>query len=305
MKPDFAAAFHSAITGLPGLAAEFIVCGLLFFGLAVGLKGLPGAIRSLREAGAETRTNLILVAVDQFTTGPVLAVIGGLAGAAVKTLLPHSPMPGVWSLIGDVPTFLAVVFIGDFFGYWRHRIQHSAVLWPAHAIHHSDTRLTWFSLQRMHPIDQLGSMTDTVLLAALGFPPWALAANILVRHFYGYVIHTDAPWTYGKLGYVFNTPVMHRWHHARDIEGSGSNFATVFSVFDRAFGTYYQPGPCNQPLGVREDMGQGALGQYLHPFKVWTRALRGDRTALAAAPPIVAPIAPPMASIAEEGQLPA
>jgi sterol desaturase/sphingolipid hydroxylase (fatty acid hydroxylase superfamily) len=124
-------------------------------------------------------------------------------------------------------------------------------------------------------------MLDTILLAALGFPPWALLANVLVRHFYGYFIHADAPWTLGKLGWVMNSPAMHRWHHARDIEGSGSNFATVFSVFDRWFGTYHQPGPCDQPLGVREDMGRGALGQYLYPLKVWFRL---DRPADAAAP---------------------
>jgi sterol desaturase/sphingolipid hydroxylase (fatty acid hydroxylase superfamily) len=67
---------------------------------------------------------------------------------------------------------------------------------------------------------------------------------------------------------------MHRWHHAREVEGSGANFATVFSVFDRAFGTRYLPGPCRAVLGVREDMGKGALGQYAHPFKAWAQAIR-------------------------------
>ena len=59
------------------------------------------------------------------------------------------------------------------------------------------------------------------------------------------------------------------------IRKDGSNFDTVFSVFDRAFGTYYVPGPCDVPLGVDEDMGKGALGQYLHPFKAWSAALLG------------------------------
>lgn len=163
--------------------------------------------------------------------------------------------PGLWSAIGPVPTALTIVFVGDFLGYWRHRAQHSPWLWPAHAIHHSDTRLTWFSLERMHPVDRAGSMVDTIILATLGFPPWALGANVAVRHYYGYFIHADVPWTLGRLGWLMNSPAMHRWHHARDIEGSGSNFATVFSVFDRLFGTYYQPGPCDRPLGVREDMG--------------------------------------------------
>ena len=119
--------------------------------------------------------------------------------------------------------------LGDFFGYWRHRAKHSRWLWPAHAIHHSDTQLAWLSLERMHPIDRIGSLADMVILSALGLPLWALAANALVRHYWGYLIHADVPWTLGKVGWVINSPAMHRWHHARDVEGSGHNFATVFS----------------------------------------------------------------------------
>jgi sterol desaturase/sphingolipid hydroxylase (fatty acid hydroxylase superfamily) len=108
--------------------------------------------------------------------------------------------------------------------------------------------MTWLTLERMHPVDRVGSMLDLLVLSALGFPMWALAAYVMIRHYYGYLIHADTNWTLGRLNWVFNTPVMHRWHHARDIEASGSNFATVFSVFDRAFSTYYQPGPCQVPL---------------------------------------------------------
>ena len=132
----------------------------------------------------------------------------------------------------------------------------------------------------MHPIDRAGSLMDMVILSALGFPVWALAANALVRHYWGYVIHADLPWTLGKASWVINSPAMHRWHHARDVEGPGHNFATVFSVWDRAFGTYHQPGPCTAPLGVREDMGEGALGQYAHPLKVWLSAARPQEAEL-------------------------
>jgi sterol desaturase/sphingolipid hydroxylase (fatty acid hydroxylase superfamily) len=68
---------------------------------------------------------------------------------------------------------------------------------------------------------------------------------------------------------------MHRWHHARDVTGSGSNFASVFSVFDRGFGTYYVPGLCNVPLGVTDDQypGKGLVRHLLHPFVAWSRPL--------------------------------
>jgi sterol desaturase/sphingolipid hydroxylase (fatty acid hydroxylase superfamily) len=97
--------------------------------------------------------------------------------------------------------------------------------------------------------------------------------NNLVRHFYGLFIHMDLPWTYGRLGRVFVSPAMHRWHHIRDADGAGVNVATVFSVFDQAFRTHHVPGPCTVPLGVRDDIGQGALAQLLWPLKaLWKRA---------------------------------
>jgi sterol desaturase/sphingolipid hydroxylase (fatty acid hydroxylase superfamily) len=227
-----------------------------------------------RAATGETRINLIILVVDQLTVTPLLAVVMAWAGASIREHGLQLETPRLWQAIGPAATVFLTLFVGDFVGYWRHRAQHSRWLWPAHAIHHSDTRLTWFSLERMHPIDRLGSAVDTIILGALGFPVWAITANVMVRHFYGYVIHADLPFTWGKASWILNSPAMHRWHHARDIEGSGSNFATVFSVFDRTFGTFHQPGPCHAPLGVREDMGRGAIGQYLYPLREWRATLR-------------------------------
>ena len=167
----------------------------------------------------------------------------------------------------------AVVFLGDFFSYWRHRLEHTRLLWPAHAIHHSDTEMTWLTLGRFHPIDRaVTAAVDIALLALLGFPTWALVFNEIVRHYYGEFIHADFPWTYGPLGRVFVSPVMHRWHHARDVVGAGSNFATVFSVFDQAFRTYHVPGLCTVPLGVTDDIAPGLMGQLRFPLVAWARA---------------------------------
>jgi sterol desaturase/sphingolipid hydroxylase (fatty acid hydroxylase superfamily) len=81
------------------------------------------------------------------------------------------------------------------------------------------------------------------------------------------LIHADLPWTYGRLGKVFVSPAMHRWHHARDAAAYNTNYATVFSIFDRTFGTFRVPGPCDAPLGISEEMGAGIAGQLAHPFR--------------------------------------
>jgi sterol desaturase/sphingolipid hydroxylase (fatty acid hydroxylase superfamily) len=261
------------LTGLQHGAIELVALALWFCALAWVVKR-GRAWADARAAAGETRINLILHVVDALAVTPVVVFV---AGSLIKLMQQYgltAPSQPLWTLLGFGGTALAALVIGDFAGYWRHRLQHAAWLWPAHAIHHSDTRLTWLSLSRTHPVDRLGTILDILVLAAVGLPAWVVSITVLARHYWGHFIHADIPWTLGKAGLVLNSPVAHRWHHARDLAGSGANFATLFSIFDRAFGTFHAPGPCDVPLGVREDMGKGVVGQYLHPFKVWLRSGR-------------------------------
>lgn len=104
------------------------------------------------------------------------------------------------------------------------------------------------------------------VLLAIGFPGWAIAVNGVIRHYYGMLVHANVPWTYGAWGRVFVSPVMHRWHHVLQGKGVYSNYASIFSVFDQLFGTYYVPGPCNQPLGVKGVRHDSFFSQLIHPF---------------------------------------
>jgi sterol desaturase/sphingolipid hydroxylase (fatty acid hydroxylase superfamily) len=286
--------FAGLETYLTGIATGFwqsiqvLILSALFFGLLALLVKGKEAIEGTKRARHETSVNLRLYLLDVLLFGPVVVVVvqvirWSVSGSPLELISPRS-----WDSLPVVLTATAAVFFGDFISYWRHRLEHTRALWPSHAIHHSDTEMTWLTINRFHPINRLTTMSvDIAFLAVLGFPQWALVANVMVRHFYGEFIHADFPWTYGPLGRVFVSPVMHRWHHARDVEGAGSNFATVFSVFDHAFGTYYVPGPCTVPLGVNDDMGRGTTGQLLYPFVAWRagfakrlRSTRGKRSIL-------------------------
>jgi sterol desaturase/sphingolipid hydroxylase (fatty acid hydroxylase superfamily) len=248
---------------------------VIFAALALAARGFA-SFNTARAASGEVRTNLILLAVDAALIAPVLALLVTAAGTWMQANGIRLLSTEQWSVLPAWAVLFIAVFVGDFVGYWRHRLEHHAFLWPTHAIHHSDTAMTWTTLFRFHPLNRLTTaLIDTSSLALLGLPPWALAANLLVRHYYGMFIHMDLPWTYGPVGRVFVSPAMHRWHHIRDSDGAGVNFATVFSVFDQAFRTYHVPGPCTVPLGVRDDIGQGSLAQLVWPFKaMWTWAAR-------------------------------
>jgi sterol desaturase/sphingolipid hydroxylase (fatty acid hydroxylase superfamily) len=175
-------------------------------------------------------------------------------------------------------------------------MEHTRWLWPAHAIHHSDDEMTWMTLSRFHPVNRLTTATiDIGFLALLGFPDWALVANEILRHYYGEFIHADLPWTYGPAGRLFVSPAMHRWHHARDVIGAGSNFATVFSVFDQAFGTFHVPGPCTVPLGVTDDMIPTTWSQLAYPFRAWAAELWGPPAPPAVDAPTVSATTSPAA----------
>jgi sterol desaturase/sphingolipid hydroxylase (fatty acid hydroxylase superfamily) len=255
-------------------AQLLILSAVLFAWLAVVLKG-NRAFTAVRKAAAESRINLTLWFWDALLVAPFIAVlvqlVRGVVGWAGLALLRTE----LWESIGTAATLVAAIFIGDFISYWRHRLEHTRLLWPAHAVHHSDAEMTWLTLQRFHPINRATTAAvDVFGLALLGLPDWALVANFMVRYYYGEFIHADLPWTYGSLGRLFVSPVMHRWHHARDVVGAGSNFATVFSVFDQAFGTYHVPGLCTVPLGVNDEMGKGTFGQLMYPFTAWGGRLK-------------------------------
>ncbi len=172
-----------------------------------------------------------------------------------------------WDFLPNILVILCAVFCGDFISYWRHRFEHSWFLCPSHMLHHSDTKVTWLTLQRFHPINRLSTyIIDTSFLLMLGLPVYAIIANNFVRHYYGYFIHVDLSWTYGRWGMIFVSPVMHRWHHVAEASAHNTNYATVFSIFDQYFGTYRVPGQCTASLGVSYISDTGLLQQLLYPF---------------------------------------
>lgn len=261
---DSLAALWTAFTGLIGPAIVFALIALAARGLA--------AFQVARAAAHEVRLNLALFAFDVVVITPAIVLMVSAVSLSIQQHHLASLTPASWAGWPQWLVALIALFAGDFIAYWRHRLEHIDALWPGHALHHSDTAMTWTTGLRFHPINRVTTaLIDTSFLALLGLPMWALVLNNIVRHNYGLFIHMDLPWTYGPLGRVFVSPAMHRWHHIRDANGAGVNFATIFSVFDQAFGTYHVPGPCTVPLGVREDMGRGLLAQLIWPARVLWR----------------------------------
>ena len=59
---------------------------------------------------------------------------------------------------------------------------------------------------------------------------------------WGDLNHANLDSGLGRLGYVFNTPRMHLWHHDQSTEGgTAKNYGIVFSLWEHLFGTAYWP----------------------------------------------------------------
>ena len=240
-----------------------------FFLLALILKRKT-LLTDIKKAIPETSVNLQIILFNTIFITPLIAfMVHGMETLFIKngSVLISSD---TWENLPIGFVMIAAVFIGDFTGYWRHRLEHSIPFWPMHATHHSDTEMTWLTLERIHPINRITTfLIDTSVLLLLGFPPLAILINNMVRHYYGFFIHADLPWTYGSIfGKIFVSPAMHRWHHSADKRYYQCNFATVFAFFDYVFGTYKVPGACNSKLGVSDFIPTTLWGQISYAFKI-------------------------------------
>lgn len=216
----------------------------------------PLLTRSITRIGV----GLALYAVAWFSVGRLANKAELLAFVGRETWAAALPLPLEVGL-----TLLAA----DLIGYWLHRAFHRGWLWRAHAVHHSSERLDWLAAVRVHPLnDLLGGVVRVVALVLLGFRPTVLAAVVPLITLYAVTLHANVSWNFGPLRFVLASPAFHRWHHAREVDGAGSNFAGLFAFWDLLFGTYRLP--LDQPLpatGVKETLPTGFWALLRYPFE--------------------------------------
>lgn len=139
-------------------------------------------------------------------------------------------------------TFLAV-FIGyDFCYYWSHRMAHEiSLFWGGHVVHHQSEDFNLSVALRQTSTGFIWSFPFYLPLAFLGLDPtqFVLAGGFnLLYQFWIHTEHIDKLPRWFEA--VFNTPSHHRVHHARDPKYIDKNYAGVFIIWDRMFGTFVE-----------------------------------------------------------------
>lgn len=175
----------------------------------------------------------------------------------------------------------AYLLILDFADYWRHRMQHRfRIWWALHALHHSQQKMTFWSDDREHLLDQLiAAAWRAVIGLAIGVPPVQFLVVTLISGAIESLSHANVRLSFGAIGErLVVSPRFHRVHHAVEVghEGKryGCNFAQVFSLWDVIFGTanfdasFHRTGIADQLQG--RDYGRGFWAQqWLGLRRMW------------------------------------
>jgi len=127
--------------------------------------------------------------------------------------------------------------------YVWHRINHQVpFLWRFHRVHHTDPALDSTSALRFHPVEVLISTAlNCVLMVALGM---SLEVFSLYKPVMVVVIlfhHSNLripPHLDSWLRWVIVPPSLHRVHHSNLRWETDSDYGTIFSFWDRLFGSY-------------------------------------------------------------------
>lgn len=123
--------------------------------------------------------------------------------------------------------------------YWMHRIEHERrFFWAYHSVHHSSPEFNLTTSLRLAWVEGLVEWVFFIPSVLVGFDAVQILASILIVVVYQTWIHTE---NIGKLGWldkIFNTPSVHRVHHARNPEYLDKNYGGILIIWDRMFGTY-------------------------------------------------------------------
>ena len=170
--------------------------------------------------------------------GQLLVLTVGFCVARLLTGIVDAPAwPRAWPLPLQIALTLIVADLGAYAG---HRAFHRwPGAWPFHAVHHAVRRLSWINSGRVHPVDAAFMIVCSLpLLLVLGAPPemmtWLGVATTVI----GLLSHCNVDMSCGALDWIFNTPSVHRWHHAPEPEVGDVNFGENTMIWDLVFGTH-------------------------------------------------------------------
>ena len=188
----------------------------------------------------------------------LLALVFGAATVGVATWAESQRIGWLhrWSLPGWGKLALAVLLLDGWLYVW-HRLNHAIpLLWRFHRMHHSDREMDVTTALRFHAGELvLSAILRLGLIPLLGVTSTQLLVHetlvVAATMFHHANISVGRFDRWLALGIV--TPFLHKVHHSREPIETNSNYAIVFSWWDRLGRTLRQRDDCKSlKLGLNE-----------------------------------------------------
>lgn len=140
----------------------------------------------------------------------------------------------------ELASWIAVFLLVDLAYYWSHRLSHVVhILWAGHVVHHSSEEYNLTVALRQSSLHGLFTWVFYIPLALAGVPWRMYVACYALDLVYQFWIHTRAIGRMGRVAeLILNTPSHHRVHHGVNPRYQDRNYAGVFIIWDRLFGTF-------------------------------------------------------------------
>ncbi len=210
------------------LAVPFFIAAILIEFLWIAIKGRGG-----RYETRDAVTSLVMGA-------------GSVASGILLGFIAYGFFMFLWALtpfdLGSSAWVILLCFVlDDLRYYWVHRFGHRIRwVWASHVNHHSSQHYNLTTALRQ---TWTGTFTFMMIVRAplilLGFHPGIVLFVGGLNLIYQFWIHTEA---IGRMPHwfeaVMNTPSHHRVHHGRNPRYLDANYAGVFIIWDKLFGTF-------------------------------------------------------------------
>ncbi len=166
--------------------------------------------------------------------------------------------------------------LDDFSRFLVHKLYHEIpLLWKFHAVHHSSTLLTPFTLYRIHPVEMIINAFRSILVFGLvagcflylvdgrirpyqvaGLSIFSIAFNIFGAN----LRHSHVWWGWGSVEKLFLSPAQHQIHHSNKAEHFDKNYGVMLACWDRMFGSWVgSSGETVESVGIDKPVKQTLL----------------------------------------------
>ena len=245
--------------------------------LAVGVFVVVGRLRPLRQQspfgrpeGLRWLRNGMLAGVTEAAqrlfSAPVVALVLPLLLGLHPGLFASTDLPWILRAGGSLLVLDALL-------YGWHRLNHTVPgLWRFHRVHHADPQMDATTGVRFHP-------GEYVLAAGVGILQlWVVGADLQIYILYDGLVTFAVPFHHANfsLGHkvdralqaVIVTPEFHGIHHSQRPEETHSNYGTVFTFWDRLFGSYRARTPAAEiDIGLDRPLPERFFALLASPWK--------------------------------------